>query len=53
MLAGSGTSQSGSGAGLRGLRKRGNLAAVVAGQSWRVSMNTGICRVVLAWASPS
>jgi hypothetical protein len=24
----------------------------VAGQSWRVSRNTGNCRVVLAWASP-
>ena len=39
--------------GLRGLPKRRKPAAIVAGQSWRVSMNTGICRMVLAWASPS
>jgi hypothetical protein len=26
--------------------------AVAAAQSWRVSMNTGNCRVVLAWCSP-
>jgi hypothetical protein len=28
-------------------------AAAYPGQSWRVSMNTGICREVLAWVSPS
>ena len=28
-------------------------SALGEGQSWRVSMNTGICRVVLAWVSPS
>jgi hypothetical protein len=25
---------------------------LIAGQSWRVSMTTGICRVVLAWNPP-
>ena len=33
--------------------QRGQPAALVAGQSWRVSMNTGICRVALAWYSPT
>ena len=26
-------------------------AALVAGRSWQISMNTGICRAVLAWNS--
>ena len=33
--------------------QRGKPATLVAGQSRRVSMNTGICRVVLAWNSPT
>ena len=33
--------------------QRGKPAALVADQSWRVSMNTGICRVALAWNSPT
>jgi hypothetical protein len=28
------------------------LQVIIAGQFWRVSMTTGICRVVLAWNSP-
>src|SRR5450631_2194331 len=53
MLAGSDTSKSSSGGtGQRGLPKRGKPATLVAGQSWRVSMNAGIWRVVSAWTSP-
>ena len=33
-------------------RDAGKRAALAAAQSWRVSMNTGNCRVVLAWCSP-
>ena len=40
-------------AGAPGGAPRVLAAAAYPGQSWRVSMNTGICRVVLAWASPS
>src|SRR5258708_15589724 len=33
--------------------QRGKPAALVAGQSSRVSMNTWLCRAVLAWNSPT
>ena len=37
----------------RVLPLREDVCGVTAGQSWRISMNTGICRVVLAWCSPT